>query len=220
MDVEKSIKQYLEGKDKNKGRHPEERYASFDYCYNYFYSFYQENRIPELADKSNIQMSCFQIAFFLASWGMLRGSSFLIEKSLKHYEGLVRAISEMEPELWEIDVDTYDENNIELLMKCRKKFIKALGEDNAKTWDTLVTKIMLGVFANVPAFDTYFRKNMGMNKFNKKNLKNIRIFYEENKEIFDKYEIYTYDFLNPDNKGVFKYTKAKLVDMCGFIGEE
>lgn len=219
MDVEKSINQFLEGKDKNKGRHPEERYASFDYCYNYFYSFYQENRIPELADESNIQTSCFQIAFFLASWGMFRGSSFLIEKSLKHYEELVRTISKMDPKLWEIDVDNYNKNNIELLMNCREEIIRALGEDNAKTWDTLVTKIMLGVFANVPAFDTYFCKNMGVTKFNEENLMKIRVFYEKNKEIFDKSKIYTYDFLDP-NKKVFRYTKAKLVDMCGFMGEE
>lgn len=39
MNVEKSINQFLEGKGKNKGRKPDERYSSFDYCYNYFYSF-------------------------------------------------------------------------------------------------------------------------------------------------------------------------------------
>jgi len=51
MDIRNAIKQFLEGKGKNKGRKPEERYASFDYCYNHFYSFYKENRINDLANE-------------------------------------------------------------------------------------------------------------------------------------------------------------------------
>jgi hypothetical protein len=31
-----TINIYLEGRSKNKGKKPDERYASFDYCYNYF----------------------------------------------------------------------------------------------------------------------------------------------------------------------------------------
>ncbi len=82
MNVEKSINQYLVGRGKSKGRQPYERFSSFDYCYNHFYSFYRDNRVPELADDRNLQMSCLQLGFYLASWGMLRGSSFLIEKSV------------------------------------------------------------------------------------------------------------------------------------------
>ena len=40
MDIKKSINKFLEGNGKNKGRKANERYASFDFCYNYFYSFY------------------------------------------------------------------------------------------------------------------------------------------------------------------------------------
>jgi len=36
MDVIKSINQFLKGNGKNKGRKPEERYASLDYFYNLF----------------------------------------------------------------------------------------------------------------------------------------------------------------------------------------
>jgi len=83
MDAKKSINQFLEGNGKNRGRKPNERYASFDFCYNYFYSFYKENRLSELANGQNLQTSCLQIGFYLASWGMMRGSSFLLEKSVK-----------------------------------------------------------------------------------------------------------------------------------------
>ncbi|MCK4429565.1 MAG: hypothetical protein KAU95_04260, partial [Candidatus Aenigmarchaeota archaeon] len=130
MDVKKSINQFLEGNGKNKGRKPDERYASFDFCYNYFYSFYKRNKLKELADEKNIQMSCLQLGFYLASWGMMRGSSFLLEKSVKNYKNLIVVISKMNPKLWEIDVCKYDEDNIKLLLNCKQQIIEVLGKEN------------------------------------------------------------------------------------------
>ena len=152
MDIKKSFNQFLEGNGKNKGRKPDERYASFDFCYNYFYSFYKNRKLSELANKKNLQMSCLQVGFYLASWGMMRGSSFLLEKSVRNFSSLIITISKMNPKLWEIDVADYDEENISLLLDCKQQIINALGKEN-KPSDTLVTKIMLGVFANIPAFD-------------------------------------------------------------------
>lgn len=149
MDVKESINQFLEGDNKNKGRKPDERYASFGFCYNYFYSFYKEDRVHEMANDKNIQLSCLQLGFYLASWGMTRGSSFLLEKSVRNYRSLIIAISRMNPKSWKIDVDNYNEENIALILDCKQQIIQALGKEN-KPSDTLITKIMLGVFANIP----------------------------------------------------------------------
>ena len=214
MYVKKSINQYLEGNGKNKGRKPNERYASFDFCYNYFYSFYKRNKLNELADEKNLQMSCLQLGFYLASWGMMR-NSFLLEKSIKNYKNLIVVISKMNPKLWEIDVDKYDEENIELLLNCKKQIVEVLGKEN-KPSDTLVSKIMLGVFANIPAYDKYFRKSLKLHSLNKKSLLKIKKFYEENKETFDSFKIHTFDFLTSQKTDII-YTKAKLIDMCGFM---
>ena len=97
MDVKNSINQFLEGKDKDKGVLPNTRSTSFDYCYNYFYSFYKENRLMELANDKNIQMSCLQIGFYLASWGMFR--SFLLWKSALYYKNLIIEISKMDSQI-------------------------------------------------------------------------------------------------------------------------
>ncbi|HLC81001.1 MAG TPA: hypothetical protein VJG31_04485 [Candidatus Nanoarchaeia archaeon] len=215
MDVKKSLNKFLEGNGKNKGRKPNERYASFDFCYNYFYSFYKENKLDELANKKNLQMSCLQLGFYLASWGMMRGSSFLLEKSVKNYKNLIVAISKMNPRLWEIDVDKYDEDNINLLLNCKQQIIEVLGKEN-KPSDTLVTKIMLGVFANIPAYDQYFRKSLNLCSLNKKSLLKIKKFYEESKETFDSFKIHTFDFLTSQETDII-YPKAKLIDMCGFM---
>lgn len=213
--IKELLDQFLEGQGKNRGRNPDERYASFDYCYSYFYTFYKENRLHELADEKNLEMSCLQLGFYLASWGMLRGSSFLLEKSVRVYAELIRAISRMDVRLWSIDVPNYDEQNIALLMECRRQITVALGREAAT--DTLTTKIMLGVFANVPAFDQYFRKSLKVHTFNAKSLLKIKEFYNQNKDLFDSFKIQVFDFSTSRETSIV-YTKAKLVDMCGFMG--
>ena len=55
------------------GRKPNERYTSFDYCYNYFQAFRESGEVSALATPTNIQVSCLQLGFYLASWGMLPG---------------------------------------------------------------------------------------------------------------------------------------------------
>lgn len=146
---------------------------------------------------------------------MMRGSSFLLEKSVRNFSNLIIAISKMNPKLWEIDVPNYNDENISLLLDCKQKIINALGKEN-KSSDTLVTKIMLGVFANIPAFDQYFRKSLKVHSVNKKSLLRIKEFYLKNKDDLDSFKINTFDFLTSKETDNI-YTKAKLIDMCGFI---
>jgi len=68
---------------------------------------------------------------------MMRGSSFLLEKSVRNFRELITAISKMDPKLWEIDVDVYTDENIQLLLDTKKKIVAALGKNNEPS-DTLV----------------------------------------------------------------------------------
>src|SRR5688572_13668190 len=111
MNIQENLNIYRSGDKSSGGLKPTERYASFDYCYNYFQSFREQNNIPGLADPDHIQTSCLHIAFYLASWGMLRASSFLLQKSAKHYELLIQGIVDFPPSIWNIDVDSYTEEN-------------------------------------------------------------------------------------------------------------
>ena len=201
---------------KNSGRDCNTRYASFDYCFNYFQSF--ENK-KDIADKENIQTSCLQLAFYLASWGMLRGSTFLLQKSIKFYEPLIRYISEMESSFWSIDVNDYSNENIQKLADCKSRITEILGENEKRNvTDTQITKIMLGVFGNVPAFDTYFITGCGLRNFNEKSLKSISDFYKKYSNLIDNEanKRNTFDF---DSNGGYtkrKYTRAKIIDMIFF----
>jgi hypothetical protein len=210
LNIKQNIDDYL-----NK-RLPEERYTSFDYCFNYFRSFCEKNEIGEIASQQNIQMSCFQLGFYLASWGMFRGSSFLIKKSVKHFEKLIRKISQRGQEYWEIDVDKYSDRNIELLLKLKWDIEHYLGETEERASSTLATKIILGVFGSVPAIDQNVKNAFGINNFNKKALEKFIDFYKRNTSLIDSCKIKTLDFFTGKETERY-YTKAKIIDMVGFI---
>ncbi|KXB04863.1 hypothetical protein AKJ49_01615 [candidate division MSBL1 archaeon SCGC-AAA382A03] len=210
MNLERNVREF------KKRRNSFHRYASFDYCFNYFRSFYESDKLDELASEDNIDRSCFRLGFYLASWGMFRGSSFLLGKSAKHFEDLIMTISSMDRKYWEIDVDNY-EKNAESLLTCRDKVRDSIKDQENTPTKKLVTKIMLGVFGNVPALDSNFQKGTGFyNKFNKTLLERIRSLYSKHQKEIDGIKIPTIDFVTGDNTNRF-YTKAKIIDMAGFI---
>jgi hypothetical protein len=211
MDITSNIKEFLNE------RSPVKRYLSFDYCFNYFSDFCDRDNINAIASPANIQLSCLQVGFYLASWGMLRGSSFLLQKSAKHYEQLISVIAEMPRVCWQIDLNSYSDEVIPLLLEIHKHIFSCLGEDDEYASTTLVTKIMLGVFGNVPALDDNFCKGFGFSKnLSKSLLERIADYYQTNKEEFDRFKIKTIDFGTGMETDRY-YTKAKLIDMVGFI---
>ena len=162
MDLESDILEFLHGDEDGKtpGRGPRDRYASFDYCFNYFQSFREAGAMKALATPEHAQTSCVHLGFYLARWGMLRGSSFLLRKSLAVYEPVVRAISDMDRAVWEIDAHCYTDANLTVLLEGSEAIRAAFGTGNCPS-DALVTKVMLGVFGNVPAFDFFVHKALG-----------------------------------------------------------
>lgn len=194
------------------------RYLSFDYCYNYFY----QNRTLLLQD---LEKSCLVLGFYLASWGMYRGSSFMLERNSKHLIKTIEYINSLDPNIWEIDVDNYTDENINTIIDIYKEVKKCVIIDKA-THLTLVTKILLGVFAFVPAFDTYFCNTFReifkdekprFRTFNKESLKAIKKFYDTYKTEIDYHSdsIHTIDF-NSGKPTDIKYKRAKIIDMYGF----
>lgn len=196
---------------------PEDRFTSFDYCYNYF------RTTRNLTD--DIEKSCLVLGFYLSSWGMLRGSSFLFQKSIAYFKPLIEFIATVDPEIWEIDVDTYTHENIQKILDIYLKVKDKLIVDNNRDL-TLVTKILLGVFGFIPAFDRYFintfkeiygEEKCSFSKVDFKSLSCIRHFYEINRDEIDRLasSIYTTDF-STGKKTTVCYPKAKIIDMYGF----
>jgi len=197
---------------------PDHRYSSFDYCYNYFYKFDSKKK------NLDIEKACAFLGFYLASWGMFRGSSFLLQKSYKYFIPVVEYISEIDNPIWEYKPSDF------LKDKERKKVVKIyedikdliIEEDNQAK--TLVTKIMLGTIGIVPAYDEYFCKTFKniepkiskFSVFNEDSLIVIGNFYVSNKKEIDQLSktIKTKNF--EDDLECLNYPEAKIIDMYGF----
>lgn len=202
---------------KNNDNH---RYKSFDFCYHYFYT-----NQHHLAGE-NLEKSCLMLWSFLASWGMLRGSSFLLKNNMKYLSPLIEEINKCDSELWEFNIEDYDKAcKIEQLIKCYRMIEHNLSNPTI----TLVTKIMLGVFSNSPAFDRFFKETMKeftqnksakFTRFNENNLRAIYGFYLSNQDIFNKIhserkeQLKVSDFDGSNTPVV--YNKIKLIDMFAF----
>jgi hypothetical protein len=196
---------------------PEERYASFDYCYNYFKT--------EKYLTFDLEKSCLVLGFYLSSWGMYRGSGFLMQKSLQWYKPLIDYIDTLNKSVWEIDVDKYNTENVRIILDIYRNICQCfIPEKNQDT--TLVTKIMLGVFGFIPAFDTYFSNYFrntyyglcGFRSLNINALRLIKSFYDANKTVIDRLssETFTIDF-GTGQLTTINYPKAKIIDMYGFM---
>jgi hypothetical protein len=116
--------------------------------------------------------------------------------------------------VWELDVDGYDADGLDLLYGTAADIRQALRPLQAS--DILVTKVMLGVFGCVPAFDTYFKKGFGVSAFSKGSLRLVGDFYRANAEKIDGLRPATLDFTS-GHPTTRLYTRAKVVDMIFFI---
>ncbi len=198
---------------------PCDRFTSFDYCYNYF------RQTDDLT--ADLEKSCLVLGYFLASWGMMRGRSYLAGKSVYHYKPLIEFLNVLKREknaIWKMDVDCYNNENIKFIMNVYAKIKeKLLPEGN--TDRTVATKTMLGVFGCIPAFDTNFnsafsnfaKDEVSFNKVDESSLCFISDFYLANKAVIDCLSDYyvTTDFVT-GNKNTIHYPKAKIIDMYGF----
>ena len=108
-----------------------------------------------------------QLAFYLASWGMYRGSLFLLQKDYKvHIPVVKELLNEKYDVLAGIDcIGFKDDSNQKLLQdinsfleqyydKIRHK-VKEQELKNQLSF-TLITKILMGTLGCVPAYDRYF----------------------------------------------------------------
>jgi hypothetical protein len=206
VDLDANLRKYLDG------RKPNERYASFDYCFNYFQSFRESGDVSALASPVNVQLSCLHLGFYLASWGMLRGSTGLLKKSVRSLIPIIEVVACTQTSFWELDANCYSDSNIQLLLQLATKMRQA----QPSMSDTLVTKIILGVFGSVPAFDANFKRGFGVATFGAKALRKIGGFFQDHADMIDAHQVPTLDFISGEQTQR-SYTRAKVIDMAFFI---
>ena len=84
--------------------------------------------------------------------------------------------------------------------------------------DTLVTKILLGVFGSVTAFDANFRSGFGAHSFAEAALLRIGRFCRDNTEVIERHRVPTLDF-ETGAASARRYTRAKCEWAMVFFAE-
>lgn len=167
------------------------RYRSWEHCYSYFI----KGRSSKEIDYDYLSL---QLAFYLASWGMYRGSSFLLQKDYKvHIPVVKELLSKKYDALAGIEcIDFRKESNQRLLQdidlfleqyydKIRRE-VKAQELKNQLSF-TLITKILMGTLGCVPAYDRYFiagikNQKVATGNYNLKSIMQLVNFYEKNSD--------------------------------------
>jgi hypothetical protein len=131
------------------------RYKSWDNCFQAF------------STSKQTEIQVLELAFYLASWGMYRGSSGLLQKNHLIHKGAVDLVfSKACQKLKCNQTIEVKRENINAILEVKNQLTGhyssiyfAKGADKPKPispTDTLLSKIMLGTLGCVPAYDRYF----------------------------------------------------------------
>lgn len=128
------------------------RYRSWEHCYRFFRAKPAEDLV---ADKDT---AALHLGFYLASWGMYRGSAFLLQRAYTVHTGAVEALASPQfSPLWHIEAGSGSADRqlvptILALVEAVKESYKPFGLAS----DVLATKVILGTTGSLPAVDRFF----------------------------------------------------------------
>jgi hypothetical protein len=167
---------------------PHDRMLSWDHCYAFFH------RLPQSPSAAQIDEAALQLAFYLASYGMYRGSTVLLQKD---YKFLIPVIQKLRSP----GLSTGRPSN-SVAVACEpaaaeaawvnlgilETFLRQIGIDQTSI-GILSTKIMLGTWATVPAFDTSLKAalraaEIGKATYSKRNFLTVFAYLHKNAPAF------------------------------------
>lgn len=185
------------------------RYNSWEYCHRVFLE--RRNN----TDADTVDYLCLHLAWYLASWGMLRGGAFLLQKDYKIHEAVVKLLCQPEwNDLWDITPDKLaQEKYAQRIMILSREITKVYATLTGKLpSDTLLTKILLGTIGCTPAYDRYFKeglKRAGLTQqFGVRSLMQVGKLYQDNSAKFED--------LRRHCSSRIDYPPVKILDMCFF----
>ena len=165
------------------------RYRSWEHCYSHFIKARGSKEI-------DYDYLSLQLAFYLASWGMYRGSSFLLQKDYKVHIPVVKELLSKEYDaLAGIECIEFRKESNQQLLREINSFLgqyydkirrEVKGEELINQLSfTLITKILMGTLGCVPAYDRYFiagikKQKVTTGNYNLKSIMKLVDFYEKN----------------------------------------
>ena len=209
MNIHRAIRAYY---GEAAGKH--HRYRSWEHCY----GFFRQARADGLA--ANRDHAALQLGFYLASWGMNRGSSFLLQHAYTVHRDVIDLVADARFDaLWGMDFGAGEADGqlmplvgelIAGIRQAYKPFVSATG--SAQPTDTLITKVILVTFGCLPACDRYFidgfkSEGLKYSYLNDKFVERILGFCHEHLPELQKEQV------GIEQSGGLHYPLMKLVDM-------
>lgn len=182
------------------------RYKSWEHCYRHFGSI------------SNRDTSCLHLAFYLASWGMYRGSSFLLQKDYQFFEPVVnhllgyQFLRGISIEAATRTLEDTGKKIIKLKNELQRIITHQAGDKRiGPVSEILISKIMLGTLGCVPAYDRFVRAGLkaeGLRhlSFTEKSFKELISFGADKKDEIREIKRVTH-------KNGLEYPDMKILDM-------
>ena len=144
------------------------RSRSWEHCYRVF-------RDARTAPSSNYDYLSLHLAFYLASWGMYRGSCFILQKDYKVHTPIVEEILKPEydclfglacadlrnNDVWEQYTKLYDKIAAYFRPIRNEVAGRVVG---SQVSPVLITKILMGTLGCVPAYDRFFQDGVATYK--------------------------------------------------------
>lgn len=165
------------------------RYRSWEHCYSHFIKARKSKEV----DHDYLSL---QLAFYLASWGMYRGSSFLLQKDYKVHIPVVKELLKNKYDaLAGIDCIGFKDDSNQKLLQDINSFLEKYYDEirkNVKGQElknelssTLITKTLMGTLGCVPAYDRYFiagikNQKVATGNYNINSIMQLVDFYKEN----------------------------------------
>jgi hypothetical protein len=163
------------------------RYRSWEHCYGYFRKSHADGALADL------DHAALQLGFYLASWGMYRGSSFLLQHTYTvHKSAIEQLVSPRFSPLWEREFGARADDEelvpviLDAIVAVRDAYAPfAQLADSGVATDTLVTKVLLGTLGCLPGCDRFFidgfkSEGLSYSYLNERFIGRVLIFRKEN----------------------------------------
>lgn len=182
------------------------RYKSWEHCYNAFSNFSDSQDYLTL-----------NLAFYLASWGMYRGSSGLLWKDFKVHLDAVKIIKSHQNVRNKNLMELPKAEDVLQIVKELKQYYSKIKyfkgenqEGNISATDTLISKIILGTLGCLPAFDRFFIQGFFNKEYSIIDINNLQLIWQIAKE--RKLEIKSVQEWIKLKTGIY-YPPMKVLDM-------
>ena len=191
------------------------RSRSWEHCYRVF----RDARTDPSPDCDYLSL---HLAFYLASWGMYRGSSFLLQKDYKVLSPVVEEVLKPEYDcLFGIACADLRESEVQGSLEKLNKYIaehfrpirnEVAGREVASSVSpVLITKILMGTLGCVPAYDRFFQDGVATYKvttqeYSTNSVLKLVDFYEEHNDRLE-------EARRGMRVGDLIYPQMKLLDM-------